>query len=469
MQTIAQIQDGDMLTQGLFPSLAPNQLALWRDGSNVRFEEGRAFKSPGWVTEPTSVIVAQPVYDIVGLVQGFTDGLRRIFYGTTNGYNSLNLYDDGVYRLLGEGYSAGRWSMITFGTWMIATNDVDVPQIWKAGVAGAVALGGVNFLHAKIVRKLANHVFFLNLDTGGQRVQWTNASDPETSTSTIDNSAGGIDVRDLDGDIYACEPIGDALAFYSQDMMGTIVFTADSLDFNVSVKLQGIGAVGPCAVVARGTLNYGLGRKGFWQTDSFQFAYIHSPAVQKYLDSVIDWQQAETVVGFHFEKRNTIEWHFTNLNGAREGLAFNYEKGGWTKLAFPITAAIEEQVFSFPVVALGRELAFYGNSYDEDDAALTANLRTTLFDAGKPDNFKIWECVLTNITSQGDVDIRFGFSPTQLDADIEWTAWQNITRENFIPEAREAPYACFEVRAQGLSSEFEISGINLLGEIGGYI
>lgn len=489
MQTIAKVQDPELITQGLFPSLAPNQLALWRTGFNIRFNRGRASKSTGYTVEPTTVIAGQD-YTINCMTQSYVDEARRIFFATNLGYNSLNLYDDGVYKNLGSGYADGNWSMITFGTWLLATNNADAPFIWKNTDGAAIPLGGVNFLRCKILRKNNNHIFALNLDTGGQRVQWSAISDPESWTPLLaddagdpGNDAGGIDVRDLDSDISACETIGEDLAFYSANSMGRIIYTGDAFVYSVKVVLSGIGAVGANAVISVGADNYGLGRKGFWKTDGLSYDYIdrgsegqysfssatENPSVQDWIADNIDWQQAYLTVGLHNQKANVVEWHFICKDATIRGLAFDYVTHAWTILQFPITFGLEQQVFDFPTVATGKGFGFYGSGNNMDTEPLPALLVSAAFDGGSPDNYKIWDCVRTDIKTQGLVQIKFGFSDTPKDEDFVWGDWQTIDRDNFIPQQYDAPYAAFQIQSTEVDCLWELGGVNILGELGAFI
>ena len=163
MQSLISLREIEYVQSGIFPALAPNQLALWRDGENIDFTEGAIEKSKGWTVEPGTTVGGQ-TYEINALAQAAPETERRIYSGLGGAaYSALRVWDSGVGRDLGHAYANGQWSLETWGTWLLATNDVDPVQVWKGGVSGAAALAGVAVSRAKIVRKLANHVILYNL------------------------------------------------------------------------------------------------------------------------------------------------------------------------------------------------------------------------------------------------------------------------------------------------------------------
>ena len=436
--------------------------------SHIDFTEGAIEKSKGWTVEPGTTVGGQ-TYEINALAQAAPETERRIYSGLGGAaYSALRVWDSGVGRDLGHAYANGQWSLETWGTWLLATNDVDPVQVWKGGVSGAAALAGVAVSRAKIVRKLANHVILYNTNLSGQEARWCSRSDPETWTATEATTAGDFTIRDLDGDIECVEPLGDALAFYTQDSMGLTQYVGAPFIFSHTVRINGIGAVSSRAVAAVGKQHYGLSRKGFWRTDGFSLAYVDSPAVKRWFQSMVDWTLASKICVFHNEQLERVEWYFTDLSGNRLGIAYDYARNNWTKLKKPITAVIEQQVYNTPIAATGTGFGFFPSGVNANGAALTANLSTTALDGGQKERFKRWDMLRVEYTERvGTVEVRFGFSDTSPEeSSMDWSAWSSLARENWIN--RESIYLMVQFRWTGLDSKIRIGGLDILGEGAGY-
>ena len=462
MQELIKIQEPAAMESGIFPSLAPNQLALWREAENILFVDGGAEKSTG-VQELHSVGGT-----IVALAQAYVEGDQRAYFGKAD---TLYKWEESTGELiLRTGFAGERWSLVPWGTWLLAVNGVDKPQIWKNGAA----LSMVDWPNvpvaaqaAKIVRKLANRPILF----AGQEMFWPRATDIEYWTvPDPTGNAGSLPFRDLDSDVMAVEPFGEQLALYTENKMGFVSFIGGTSVYGFKVRLEGIGALSINAVIPVGAFHYGMSRDGIWRTDGSSFSYIDQPAVNRYLDGLIDPDEVESVVGVHAKDKSMVQWFFTDLNGTRRGLGFNYKAGSWHALKMPVTAAAPQEAFYKPLVALGPNFGLYDTGTDLGPAVMSSRLLSSPFNADTAERYKWWDMVEVNVRKVGNVEVRFGLHKHEVfgdDPNDEWTAWMPLEKINWVQ--REAVYLTMEIRSLSSSTAYRIGGLSVHGEPAGWV
>ena len=453
------ISDPVALQSGLYPSLARNTSALWRDGTNVLFADGAAEKVRG----PTQELITPAPAPIVALAQEFTALEKRLYYATAAG---VWKWANGASTAIGSGFTGTDWSLEPFGTQLLATNNRQPLQVWRNTGLLVNNPGFVGYrAFAKIVKKLANFVLCYNTDQGGNEVIWSDQDNPEVWNITEENAAGEFVVRDLDSDIAAVCELVDGLAFYSSDSMGLTTYIGAPFYFSNVVKLHGIGAVSKDSVVSQDRFNYGLGPNGFWQTDGYSYSYVDNPAVNRWFKENVRRANLGNCRAFSYEDRNMVVWFFDCVDGTRKGLAYNYQAKSWGILQMPVTAAIGQQVFDAPFVAQGTTFGYFDRT---SGATLPADLSTSLQDAGSRNNYKSWELLRVDVDGQvGPLEFRIGFSDTPDEDDLDWTDWTQLDYENWFN--REAVFAAVEFRSNAPGSEWRITGMSVHGEVLGYL
>jgi len=447
-----------LLESGIFPSLPAKQPKLWLDAQNALFvdrgvEKARGFEELGTVSGG----------DINAMTQAYVDGERRVYLGTGG---KLLRYADGVTVTLNDTYAgAGRWSMIPWGNWLLATQGSKV-QVSKNDNT-AVDLAGVPKDNVRIIRKLAQRpiIFY------GQEAAWPRATDIEAwATPDPEGRAGNFFIRDLDSDVVAVEPLGELLAYYTKNKMGLVTFIGGTSVYGFKNRLEGIGAIGLNAIVPVGQLHYGMGTNGIWRTDGSSYAYLDQPAINRFFDANLDKSRGEEVVGVHIKDRSMVEWHFPNLSGDIIGLGYNYGNGSWQALKKGITAALTQEVFDYPIAARGGKWGLYDKTDNLGAETLPSELQTGGFDAGEGMRFKWWDKVDVYGDFTVGTDVRFLLHkrPTWgQDPDDRMTDWTTLQQENWIQQ--ESVYLSMQLRTQGLNTNWRIGGLSVWGEIAGLV
>lgn len=449
MRKLIDLQAADLLERGMFPDMPKNQQELWAEGQNVQFEEGGAKLATGWTEEewmPGTVWATD---------QAYIEGIRRAYIATAE---VVYKWEYGTLTEIGDGFEGlGYWSLVPWGNWLIATNDYDVPQVWKnAGMMGPLADAPVP--RFRLMKKHKNHV----LGYIGQTVYWSDESNPEVWSPTETNKAGDLFIRDLDSDIVTVTPIGANFAIYSFDTMVVQNWIGAPLVFGFSTAIDGIGGLSDTSAVGVANKNYGMCGKGFFVTDGISFDYIDRPAIKKWVFDQFNVAEQRRVVGLHDEEAQIVKWWFPCLDGQIRGVGFNYRKSSWSIYFQQVTAAASKSVYDFPLIGAEDKWGFHTGA-TAGGVPQEALLRTFPLDSTKRENYKLWDMLRCDFEGE-DLEVRFGFQDTLKDA-IEWTDFVPIETEMF-PD-RECVFLTVEFRSIAAEDFWKLTGVSIHGEITG--
>ncbi|WCD44094.1 hypothetical protein Kuura_016 [Caulobacter phage Kuura] len=458
MKKLLELKDGAVVASGVKRDLPPNQTAIWRDGENVLFYDSAIEKAEGL---DALAALAEPA---TGIGQGYAGEQARAFIGTQSRFYRYSPVAGLVQ--LRDGLAGPRWSIIPWGEWVIATNNNDPVQVSKNTLSMA-ALTGVPVAKAKVIRKLGQRpiIFY------GQNAAWPSATNIEDWTvGNPTTNAGNFFIRDLDSDVEAVEPLGEGLAYYTQNKMGLVSFIGGNAVFGFKNRLQGIGAISINAVVVVGQKHYGMGQKGVWVTDGSSHRYIDNPDVNRFIDSQRDPDQIDSITSIHVIDKTMVQWFFDCLDGTRRGVGYNYETGAWHLLKMGITAASEMDAFDYPLAALGTAFGYYDKGPNLGTNPLPASITSAPFDAGDDNRYKWWDLVEVHWRGTGTPEIRFGLHTGTVfgdDIDDEWTEWAPLERINHLQ--RESVFLTMQIRSTALDTTWRVGGLVVWGEPAGLV
>lgn len=456
MIPLLKLNEPEVFSSGLWIDTPKNQQGLWKDGLNVVFSDGIIERFRQVTQEYTTAA------RVTGIATANSGGTQRAYIGAGP---KVIMREGLAHTEIGSGFAAnGVWDFEPFGTFLLATNNVDQPQLWKnTGVLANWAT--CPFARARLVKKL--EVFPVLFE--GQNVAWPSYNNIEDFVPGPGKRAGQFFIRDLDGDVMAAEPLGDALVYYSQDMFGFMSFVGGEAAMSFKTRPGGgIGAVGPKAVVSTGTMHFGVSRKGLWQSDGNSFKYHARPAVARWFDSTINWLRAEEVVGVHHESEQRVVFYFPTLSGEVLGLGYNYDgpaAGRWQKLAHDVSAFGEQGVFKAPLVGSATSYGFYGVTGTDPTLPYTVSLRSWPMDMGSTDKNKRWQMVELHSETSGVVEFRVGYSDTHK-AEPDWQEWRDLGQQNWL-EDRESIFITIEFRSQTAGAYWKLMGLEIYGQVVG--
>ena len=461
----------ELLVTGLKLDQYDLESALWKSGSNVRFSNSGVEKVQGY----SAIFATTPTAPIRGMTAVVDSGIQKLYYG-----DQAALYESvaaGAPTTVGSGYTgnlngsvtsqASYWSMVGFGTWILATNGKDAPQIFKTTSFTTLNLDS-QFTTAEVFMVSGPHVIAMNLDTNQKTVAWSDEDDPETWIPDTANAAGSLILRELEGGIIAAASLGDKIAIYGKDQMFILSYVGAPFYFGYKPALDSIGAVSKAVVVSHGRLNYGLGRHGFWVTDGVQINYIDDPDIKNWVQDNVNWAQVSKACGYHDEENTQIVWCVPTTTGEPDTtIAYDYERKVWSMGNIDFTSAIPREVFNNPLIADSSGDVWYTNfGQDANGAALSASIQSVAIDLNEPDLIKEITAIRIGYIGSG-LRFRVGNSET-VDGTVEWTSYIEVPAGfEFQPMRLSGRYLWLELDSQDIGDEWSVQRIDFHGRIGG--
>lgn len=484
--------DAEMNT-GMWPENFATKIPLWEDSFNVIFTELGVQKVRG-STELVSTGLGDPIRGLVQVVEnedavaymGDLTQLYRVnmtdqtFTVEGTGYNMAedagsSLWDGGT--SLWDGGStvwdagiiqADQWSIINYGTFILATNGEDLPQINKQDLNGFVPVTGMDVTSVEIWVKRGPHVLGFNTSTASNEFVWCDADDVDTWVAAPDNLAGQLEIRELKTAIKAAVPLGGRIAVYGEDQMFVVNYLANDLVFGYQPAVNGIGAVSKHAVVPVGRMNYGLSQQGFFVTDGSQFDYIDDPQIRQWFNKNANVGQLSKVSAYHDEENNAVRWYFPFLQPANTNcVAYNYVQKNWSFIEGDRSAGDERRVMSSPIVGTETgKLLQEGVGHNNQGTAITAYATTKAMDLGNPDLVKELNSMRLGFKGTG-LKFKIGWAETE-DGTVNWESETNVLAGYDFMNLRTAGRWLFiEIFSDQLNDEWSAESLQLIGRAEG--
>lgn len=370
------------LNSGLKPDLQAFESFIWDTGNNIEFGGSGVRKMSGF-TSPFTSIGTTPVR---GMTQQLTGTGQKLFFGDQT---DIYRWNTASVTAVGTGFAgnlnetvtapASIWSMVNFGEFILATNGVDSPQIYKG--TSFVALAGTPPDPVQIFAKHGPFILGFNTDVDIREFAWSDIDNPEDWVPTPSNAAGCLIIRELNSGIKCVKPIADRLAVYGTDSMALVRFLGAPLYFGYNMALNGVGAVSQESVVVVGRQHYGLTRQGFFVTDGVNQRFIDEGIIRETFMAEVNWSQASKINGFHNEEKSEVTWYYPTTTGEpTKGITYNYVNRAWSFSDQPRTSSVERIVFDNPVTAAADGKVFFNNfGVDADGLALTSLIQSKPF------------------------------------------------------------------------------------------
>lgn len=442
----------EAILSGVWPNGHPDSIPLWVDGRNVEYQNGAIGSMRGW-----SAPFVKPTADpIRGMAQLYSSGVQNLFFASPSAIYHWNASSVST---VGSGYSgyadetvthpASIWSMVPWGSWIVATNGKDAPQVYKG--SSFAALSGVTFSTAEIFLRRGPHVIAINTSNGGNWVEWCDEDDIELWAPAADNAAGNLIIRDMESDAVAAVPIGNQIAVYGKDSMHLLEYKGKPLYFGFRPALEGIGALSKHAVTTVGRRNFGVCQRGFFMTDGVQFKFIDDPVRDFFFDNLNQGQKSK-IICWHDELTQQVRWSFpTSTDEPDITLGYDYERKSWYVYDFGRTAALPKEVFKWPVAgAADGEVYFHNYGSSADGADLTSWVQTKAYDFGDESVNKYIDAIKLGVSNlSGTVELQLG-TQNRLDDALSWSSAMTVDDgiEPLYPRGN-ARYAALKISSTG--------------------
>ena len=361
-----------------------------------------------------------------------------------------------------------------YGDWTIINNGIEQAGLYKPGI-GLGTLGDVPSGVAKFMKKL-NFIMALGYGDRGTRVGWSDSDNISVWTPTNENLAGSLSIDDFDTRIRAAAPLGQSISVFAEDQVALVNYIGAPFYFGQRVVLDGIGAVGPCAVASDGSNNVGVGRNGIWWTDSNTYRYIDEGALHDYLQENVNWNQAGKIQALRNDFTGCYEFFFPMgvSFDVNEGWSFDPRTGGWSKLN-GLSMKVERRLFGKPVIGSNDGKVLLDNGDAAATAALVLETKPLLMHIQSAEGFtdahtasKVDEVVLL-IKSASNVEFRVK-SAHDSAGPYEETSWlpvQALSKTTDLPHLPDGVYWKLEFRSTAANWDLDLQGFMLFGMIEG--
>lgn len=479
------------IVSGVWPKQFELRVPLWVSGSNVKFDEKGVAKMDGFTSTGTALGTAP----IRGMFQHLNGLNKHLFFGDQaaiyqwNGVNITSVgsgytgnldssgttwdsgstvWDTGSTTWDGSfAITASVWSMTDFGSWVLATNGKDTPQVNKTGSFSA--LSGPDFTTAEIFVKSGPYILAFNTSTNNRGFAWSDTDDPETWIPTSANAAGDLIIREIDSEIVAAVPLGNQIAVYGNKSMFMVRFVGAPLYFGYQKALSDRGALSKTSPVAVGRKQYVMSESAFYVTDGNTFQDIDNDDIREHVFDDINLGQKQKIVGWHDEDNTEIRWYYPKSASQENnaGVGYNYITNTWTIYSESKSSAIGREVFTSPFSAsTGGKLFVENEGTSADGSGITATLQTKPLDLENEDHVKELDAIRIGYVGSG-LTFRIG-TQDKLSDTITWGAYQNAASGfDFTTLRKSGRYISIEFKSTGVNDSWEISSVSLYGRMAG--
>ena len=251
----------DIGRYGIITDIPPHQLPIgaWSSGYNIRFRNGRIFKSRGY-EEVYTTATGTPYWGINALVGGNS---YWVYSSLSKLYSLVGASHAEITRLdssdMAEDYTISRnalWNGGVFNGILVVTNGNDVPQSWIPGTDTKAAnlANWPSDLTCKVIVPFRYFLVALNLQTGtntrnAHRIRWSDSATPGTLPSSwaIDDAtidAGEFELPDFtSGPIVDAVPLREWLLIYTRNSVWSMRYIGGQNIFGFTRTFSSIGAL----------------------------------------------------------------------------------------------------------------------------------------------------------------------------------------------------------------------------------
>lgn len=457
-----------LILSGLGLGLQPPIVPLWADGREVVFANG-AVK-----TVPANDEIFDFDEEPLDAAQSFTLGRKRLYLATTGGvYRYVGPQTEyEVPALLATQDPAGffqqiltlpmtRCTLLPWGDWIISSDGLAPVKI-DANTGTMGNLAGTPFAYARVIGKYQAHMFAADTDLSGRRVYWSAIDDPETWTPSLDNDAGSNPCRDLDSRIRAFADIGPNMAVYSQDQMIAVRYIGGNNVFYFAPALRGIGAVSSRSIISINRYNWGLTKRGIFQTDGVEHYYVDEPLIRKWLRENINWSLSTLIQGYHDESAQEVCWCVPLTSGDFVTISYGYISKAFTLKHAGARFGREADVFDDVILGFSRSVTL-----THTGTTPASYVETKPLDCGSREIEKLFQMFTFDATWTGAVSVSFAYGANPFDT-FTYEDTQDLATEVYVPGGnRSANFVKFKIEAAAGAS-FELSGFQIHGEAAGF-
>lgn len=466
----------DVVSSGLQPDKHRLHRKLWDTAENVTFFAGKIRRRL-----PPSLMLDVGDDPIRGInQQQGTDGTRWLW--AASGGTVKRWYGPAAETIWDTTWDEDQtvthlptfFDFTHYGDWTIINKGEGAAQIFKPDT-GLEVYGNAPEDVVKFMKKMS-FVMAFGYGARGTRVGWSDSADIEEWTASAENSAGSISIDDFDTRIMTANPLGQAIAVFSEDQMALVSYISAPFYFGQKMVLDGIGAVSKNSVASDGKNCVGVGFGGIWWTDSLSYRYIDEGYLHDYLQEEVNWDQAAKIQAMRNDFTGCFEFYFPMRDSlvVDEGWSFDPRTGGYSKLG-GLSMKDERRIFRKPLVGTNDGLIQFDQNDPEAAAALVLETKPLLMMVQSAEGYvdshttaRVDEVDLL-IKTASNVEFRIK-SSQEMHQDFEASPWLEVASEARtykVPALPDGVYWKLEFRSTADNWDLDMQGFMLFGAVEG--
>ena len=344
-----------------------------------------------------------------------------------------------------------------------------------ANLIVTVTTSNCPFTRVKAVDKSGPHILAINYDKGSVSgefdVAWCDEDDPDQWDPFASGSAAGsLTLREASSPLKCIVPLGENKAIYTDDQMFILSYLGSPFYFGYQTAMtSGVGAVSSKSVVSVDRLNYGLSRRGFFETDGNSVKRIgDAEGINRYVLANVSEGEYSKVIAYHNKEHNEVIWSLpleANVNNIE--ISYNYSTGVFSKKTAATTAAAESGVFHHPITADGTSRIHFE---DGSSSPHVTTATTKAHDLEDPYAIKEITSIRVGKVGEGNPKVSVGWASSIND---EPTFYES---DSFYVDAKykeynvrtSGRYLFLKIESSGAADTWEISNIVIKGRLRGF-
>lgn len=349
--------EGDVIAKGIFPDFGADVAPFWKDGYNALFKGGtvRPFYGPFAVHDP---VENQPVLGIHGQIM---NGVPTIFEGYPD---SIYYWQSGSSPVLAytqtppiptsvpAGQIAQTWALTSWGNWTVAANGSGPLLLMQGAAVPFAPITSTNApQNARILVRRSPYLMVGNVSLGTTTVMWCDVDDIQTWDPQPDNEAGSYPIRDMSSDLTCgLEFLGDSV-WFGQNSVTAGVWVGSPNIFSFKKMLDDIGAVGPKAACSVGMRLYGVGERGIWESDMYNYNYDDTPIIRTFLRERLNVPQRSQICVYHDDANKLVVFSFPEVGQDLPSASLTWDLDGkqWGRITYGRTCFDTGDLFDYAV------------------------------------------------------------------------------------------------------------------------
>lgn len=343
------------------------------------------------------------------------------------------------------------------------------------GIQLLLTVSNCPFTRVKAVDKSGPHILAINYDKGTVSgefdVAWCDEDDPDQWDPFASGSAAGsLTLREASSPLKCIVPLGENKAIYTDDQMFILSYLGSPFYFGYQTAMtSGVGAVSSKSVVSVDRVNYGLSRRGFFETDGNSVKRIgDAEGINRYVIANVSEGEYSKVIAYHNKEHNEVIWSLplqANVNNLE--ISYNYSTGVFSKRSVSTTAAEESGVFHHPITADATSRIYFE---DGSSSPHVTTATTKAHDLEDPYSIKEITSIRVGKVGEGNPKVSVGWASSINDEPIFYES------DSFYVDAKykeynvrtSGRYLFLKIESSGSADTWEISNIVIKGRLRGF-